>query len=106
MRKLIKKIRELKRKIKVSNWLIFNAKSLLNEKSYYPDEPRKSKWQIFRDQLYFIWKYGYIEKYYFTYGFDRISMNRKKICDEYIVREGAFLNKVYKKVGLVPKKRV
>ena len=97
MRKLKNKIKELKRKIEVSNWLIFNAKSLLNEKSYYPDEPRKSKWQIFRDQLYFIWKYGYIEKYYFTYGFDRISMNRKKICDEYIVREGAFLNKVYKK---------
>lgn len=76
--------------------LIRNAKAVCKQKSYYPDEPHKSTWQIFCDQLYFIWKFGGREKYYFPYGFDRKSMDRKKICDEYIVFEAGFLDKVYK----------
>ena len=74
--------------------LIIKAKTIVSQKSYYPDEPHKSKWQIFREQLFFIWKYGRYEKYYFAYGFDRKSMDLKKICNEYIVNESAFLKKI------------
>lgn len=76
--------------------LVFRAKSICKQKSYYPDEPHKSTWQVFCDQLFFIWKYGGWEYHYFLYGFDRKSMDRKKICDEYIVFELAFFNKIYK----------
>ena len=83
------------KKIKASIGLMFKAKLMFNEKSYYPDEPHKSKWQMFREQLFFIWKYGYFEKYYFAYGFDRKSMDLKRICNEYIVNENVF---IYKKI--------
>ena len=83
------------KKTKATKTLIRRAKSVCKQKSYYPDEPHKSTWEVFCDQLYFIWKFGGKEKYYFVYGFDRKSMNRKKICDEYIVFEHAFLNKMF-----------
>ena len=35
------------------------------------------------------------EKYYFLYGFDRKSMDRKKICDEYIVFENKSITSDY-----------
>jgi len=75
--------------------LFCRAKTICKQKSYYPDEPHKSTWQIFRDQLYFIWKFGGLEKYYYLYGFDRKSMTRKRICDEYIVYEPAFFDKIF-----------
>ena len=83
-------------KITKTAMLIFRAKSICRQKSYYPHEPHKSSWQVFLDQLVFIWKYGGWEKYYYLYGFDRKSMARKKICDEYIVYEPAFFNKIFK----------
>jgi hypothetical protein len=89
-------MRNLIIKVKVTVFLLLNAKSVCKQKSYYPDEPHKSTWQVFRDQLYFIWKFGGWEKYYFAYGFDRKSMDRKKICDEYIVFEPPFLKKIFK----------
>ena len=81
-------------KAKATAKLIIKAKSICNQKSYYPDEPHKSKWQIFREQLFFIWKYGNFEKYYFAYGFDRKSLDLKRICNEYIVNERSFLKKI------------
>ena len=98
MGNLIKKARATKK-------LIFRVKSICKQDSYYPDEPRKSTWQVFLDQLYFIWKFGGEEKYYFTYGFDRKSMDRKKICDEYIVFELAFLNKMFKNNNYFDRKK-
>ena len=77
-------------KVKATVKLIIKAKTIINQKSYYPDEPHKSKWLIFREQLFFIWKYGNYEKYYFAYGFDRKSLDLKRICDEYIVNERSF----------------
>lgn len=94
-----------KKKAKVTKLLIRRAKSICNQESYYPDEPHKSTWQIFCDQLYFIWKFGGMEKYYFVYGFDRKSMDRKKICDEYIVFEHAFLNKMFKNNNYFDRKK-
>ena len=93
------------KKAKATKTLIRRAKSICKQKSYYPDEPHKSTWQIFCDQLYFIWKFGGKEKYYFVYGFDRKSMDRKKICDEYIVFEHAFLNKMFKNNNYFDRKK-
>lgn len=87
MKKLIKKI-------KASAKLIIKAKTIFSENSYYPEEQHKSKWQIFREQLFFVWKYGYYEKYYYAYGFDRKRMTLKTICDEYIINEPSFLKKI------------
>ena len=83
-------------KLKVTVFLLFNAKSICKQKSYYPEEPHKSTWQVFGDQLFFIWKFGGWEKYYYAYGFDRKNMDRKKICEEYIVFEPPFLKKIFK----------
>ena len=94
MKNLIKKIKYSR--ITATVILILKAKTFCKQKSYYPDEPHKSTWQVFCDQLYFIWKFKGREKYYFPYGFDRKSMDRKKICDEYIVHEGEFLDKMFK----------
>lgn len=93
------------KKAKATKVLIRRAKSICNQESYYPEEPHKSTWQIFCDQLYFIWKFGGWEKYYFVYGFDRKSMDRKKICDEYIVYEHTFLNKMFKNNNYFDRKK-
>ena len=81
-------------RLKATARLIIRYKIYTSQKTYYPQEPHKSKWRIFREQLYFIWRYGNTEKYYFTYGFDRKSMSLKTICEEYIVNENAFLKKI------------
>ena len=61
--------------------------------TYYPECVRKNKFQILKDQLYFVWKYGYVEEYYYTYGFDRIEMSREKM-EKYIVPYRAFLHRI------------
>ena len=82
------------RRIKHFFKLVVNPNRYLSKKeSYYPNDPQKSKFNILIDQLYFILKYGGLEKYYFTYGFDRKSMTFQKM-KEYIINEGAFLRKV------------
>lgn len=58
--------------------------------SYYPECERKSKSQILKDQLFFVWKYGYVEKFYYTYGFDRVEMTREKM-EEYLVTFTTFM---------------
>ena len=62
--------------------------------SYYPDCKHKTKNQILKDQLYFVWKYGNIERFYFLYGFDREEMNREKMEGEYIIPYKSFIHKV------------
>ena len=94
MKQFIDKVRNAR--ITATVILILKAKTFCKQKSYYPDEPHKSTWQVFCDQLYFIWKCGGREKYYFLYGFDRKSLDRKKICDEYIVYEPAIFDKIFK----------
>lgn len=61
--------------------------------SYYPECKRKTKYQIMKDQLYFVWNYGYEEEYYYTYGFDRKEMSRDRM-EEYIVPYRAFLQRI------------
>ena len=42
----------------------------LRSESYYPEMQQKSKFRMAMDQLGHIWKYGSIERYYFSYGLD------------------------------------
>lgn len=87
-------IRKFVKKTKTIISFVLNNKNYLNGGSYYPNEPHKSKAEMFWDQLYFILKFGAVEKFYFAYGFDRKSMPRKKCIDEYIINENVFLHKV------------
>ena len=65
----------------------------VNHVSYYPECEHKTSSQILKDQIYNFWKYGFIEEYYFTYGFDRKEMTREKM-EEYIIPYRAFLNRI------------
>lgn len=58
--------------------------------SYYPECERKSKTQIMKDQLFFVWKYGYAEWFYYAYGFDRVEMTREKM-EKYLVTFATFM---------------
>ena len=83
-------------KLKTAIKLLVKNNEYINKESYYPTELHKSKKEMIFDQLYFLWKYGDVEKFYFTYGFDRKEMTREKICDEYILNEKEFLGKIDK----------
>lgn len=64
-----------------------------NGDSYYPEATHKSKLTIYLDQLFFIWKYGSIEAFYYLYGFDRKDMPLKRIRREYITPYPIFQEK-------------
>lgn len=64
--------------------VIRHKASYINKATYYPEAELKNKSQILKDFLWFIWKYGELEPFYFTYGFDRVEMTRERIMNEYI----------------------
>lgn len=68
--------------------------SIIDCASYYPTNNHKSKHQILKDQLFFIWKYGTYEPFYFTYGFDRSEMTRERMISEYIIPYDSFQEKI------------
>ena len=78
---------------KLLSLLLRYPKSVRGE-TYYPECKRKSTFVVLRDQLYFFWKYGDVEPFYYTYGFDRVGFTRKKMCDEYIIPYAHFMKKV------------
>ena len=65
--------------------IIRHKSDYVDKVSYYPEEEQKSKKEILKDHLWFVWKYGEQEPYYFTYGFDRKEMTRRRMVDEYII---------------------
>lgn len=73
--------------------IIRNRSKYVNGVSYYPECEHKTKSQILKDQLNFVWKYGYVEDFYFTYGFDRVEMTREKM-DTYITPYYPFLRRL------------
>lgn len=81
-------------KCRKARWLIKNKSSIIDCATYYPDCKRKSKKQILKDQLFFIWKYGDYEPFYFTYGFDRIEMTRDRMINEYLIPYDIFKEKI------------
>ena len=62
--------------------------------TYYPADEHKSKLSMLWDQLFFIWKYGDIEPFYFTYGFDRIEMTRQRMTGEYLLPYSHFQKRI------------
>ena len=48
-----------------------HANKHISQESYYPEEKRKSKIQIWMDYLIFVTRYGQIPRFYFVYGLDR-----------------------------------
>lgn len=55
--------------------LIFNIKKFVTTESYFPECKRKTKIQIFGEQLFYILRTGEINRNYFISGFDRIGNN-------------------------------
>ena len=68
----------------------------LNSESYYPELPRKSRFRMAMDQLGHIWKYGNIERYYFSYGLDIKGFRDKNdyLDDNWFLWKCAMLNTV------------
>lgn len=65
--------------------LFKNFKSYIGNKkelTYFTNEVQKSKWRIFFDQMRLIFKYGYVEDYYYHYGHDLLSA---KMIDDFIL---------------------
>lgn len=87
------KIKSLK-KIRNTCALIKNRSLLIDAVSYYPESERKSRIEILKDQLFFVWKYGKYEPFYFTYGFDRSEMNRDRMTSEYLIPYDSFQAKI------------
>lgn len=74
--------------------LLKNSHDLVFAPTYYPDYELKSRFSVFRNQLYFILKYGTYEPFYFAYGFDRKELTIGRICSEYIIPYYYFQNKI------------
>lgn len=55
--------------------IILNYKQHVKHISYYPECELKSPLRIFWDQIFYVLKYGEINKNYFIFGFDRKSKN-------------------------------
>ncbi len=68
----------------------------LNSESYFPELPRKSRFRMAMDQLGHIWKYGNIERYYFSYGLDIKGFRDKNdyLDDNWFLWKCAMLNTV------------
>ena len=74
---------------------LFTSGFLWSE-SYYPELPQKSEFQMAMDQLGHIWKYGNIERYYFSYGLDIKGLRDKNdyLDDGWFLWKCAMLNTV------------
>ena len=68
----------------------------LRSESYYPELPQKSKFRMAMDQLGHIWRYGSIERYYFSYGLDIKGLRDKNdyLDDGWFLWKCAMLNTV------------
>lgn len=74
--------------------VIVHRKDYVRKSSYYPECERKTEAEILRDQLAFIWKFGNVEPFYFTYGFDRKEMTQNRMISEYILPYKEFQNRI------------
>ncbi len=81
-------------KIRRSLFLIRRRSEFVNCDTYYPECIRKTPLQIIKDQLSFVWKYGDIEPFYFTYGFDRKEMTLERMEGEYIIPSSCFQREI------------
>lgn len=81
-------------KIRKSLSIIGHKKDNLFKATYYPESEHKTKSQILKDFLFYVWKYGELEPFYFTYGFDRAEMTRERMMKEYITPYSQFQKRI------------
>ena len=79
--KIMKKLKGLYGRIRKSLLIVRNKSKYVNQATYYPETARKSKSEILKDYLWIVWKYGEVEPFYFTYGFDRKEMTRQRMAN-------------------------
>ena len=65
------------RLVAVGNFLR-NAKTIVRQESYFPEEKHKSFFQMFLDYLEYVYKYGQEPKFYFVYGLDCAASNKRE----------------------------
>ncbi len=60
-------------KLSYTRKLFHDLNELVNDSSqtYFPDQQRKSRWSILRDQLLWIFRNKELNRYYYVYGLDR-----------------------------------
>ena len=92
--------------IKVVKWVyyrllglcrLFFSTKYYRQPSYFPEHAskRKSSFQIFFEQLWNVLKYGYLNDFYFAYGFDIKNFRDKSEYVDYSVfrsRRNYYLN--------------
>lgn len=70
--------RHFRRHIKLLCKFIVGKQRLISSESYYPEEPHKSKAQIFWEQCVHILRYGELNDFYYLYGLDVKGANFKQ----------------------------
>jgi hypothetical protein len=70
--RLLQKIRYPFKQFNDLSTLVRGADSMTN----YPEEARKSRWQITMDLVNWLIRYKEVNRYYYFYGLDRVSANR------------------------------
>lgn len=78
---MIKTILRIREGIETFHALVSNCRS----QTFYPDEALKSRPQIIRDQLMWLWKHHELNHFYYHWGFDRVSFDRP---DKYLPEQG------------------
>ncbi|MBD5355785.1 MAG: hypothetical protein HDR88_02110 [Bacteroides sp.] len=64
--------------------LIIKRKKWCHHDSYFPEKKRKGEFRIFFEQLVEILKYGYLNEFYFPYGFDVKTRKQKSEYFHYV----------------------
>lgn len=72
------------------------SSGFIRSESYYPEMPQKSRFRIGMELLEHIMKYGSIERYYFSYGFDVKGLHDRDdyLDDNWFLWKCAMLNTV------------
>lgn len=92
--KAINRLKSYSRRYRKCLSIIRHKTENVNQTTYYPEFERKSDKEILDDYLWFVRKYGEVEPFYFTYGFDRKDMTRERMVNEYIIPYSQFQNKI------------
>ena len=72
------------------------SSGFIRSESYYPEMPHKSRFRIAMELLGHIMKYGSVERYYFSYGFDVKGLRNRSdyLDDNWFLWKCAMLNTV------------
>ena len=92
--KILNGLRARYKKMRKCIFVVRNKSKYVDQATYYPEAAHKNKSEILKDHIWMVWKYGDIEPFYFTYGFDRAEMTRERMVDEYIIPYKRFQKRI------------